>query len=626
MSKTPRSGANHSRAKRSTVGWLIPIAGLSVAAVLSVVAGAHAINKLPEEAFVKRMGVPQFSFENFTQFNEAIAEIENQEARFLTTELTLTSERGNLTLSLEALGFMPSTADTREYLSSFMADATLLEKTQVYLFGKTLELPATVDTETLKLAFAESGIEQGVKNAELTYQNGVIIDPEQIGYGVDTDALAILLRSYWEDSFKVPAEAELPLRTSEPEIRTADLEAMLSAVQQDAERTFTLEDEYSDYWEFSIAEHVSLLVPGENETVAIDEEKFIAAVELELVPEIEQDPQSVVITENEDGTYSFEGSARFGREIDKTALREMLEDALNLTDPETDETTDTLQLPLIQTEPEVTVPDSLRERGITELVGVGYSTYKSSPSNRIHNVNRGFEQFNGVLLEQGAEFSFTSLMGEIDAANGWLPELVIKGDETIPEYGGGLCQVSSTMFRAALYSGLPITMRKNHSYAVSYYAYPYGYGLDATVYDPLPDLRFINDTPADILIQGYTDGYDAYFVFYGTNDGRTVSMDGPYSYDYHSTSEVLTEYTDELAPGERQLEEYAHTGFKVDWYRTVYYPEYTEEEIAEGIYVSPYAQTVSGVRENIHTEYEARPAKYLEGKAVDESTGAEEGG
>ncbi|MEK7145729.1 MAG: VanW family protein, partial [Patescibacteria group bacterium] len=298
-----------------------------------------------------------------------------------------------------------------------------------------------------------------------------------------------------------------------------------------------------------------------------------------------------------DGRYEFEGSARFGKDLDEEKL---LSDFLAALNSEQSEVT----LVVTEVQPEITTPDSLRAKGVTELLGYGYSSFSGSPANRIYNVNRGMNQFNGTLIEPGEEFSFTGNMGPIDGEHGWLPELVIKGDETVPEYGGGLCQVSSTMFRAALYTGLPITARKNHSYAVRYYAVPFGYGLDATVYDPAPDLKFVNNTPGAILVQGYTEGSDAYFVFYGSNDGRSVKMEGPFDYNYNSVSEPAIIYTDNLEAGERELKEYAHIGFDVDWYRTIY--------DATG--------NVIGDREVIHSSYEARPPKYFEGKTEDLSS------
>lgn len=580
---------------------LVLLLSLLAVVLLSFVAGAYSVNKLPEEEFVHRIRLPQMDFTGQSTFEEAALALQVAEDSFLAKEVELTSERGNLTVSMQTLGADAQIDSAVDYLVSFNEEATLVDKMKVYFFGTTLDTNLAVDSEKLKAAFAESGIEQGVKNAEFSYDGGIIILEEQVGYGVDTGTLAAQLQTYWDIDFTVPASDELPLRTRDPEVSTEDLESLRSTVEAIALRSLTLRDEFGNTWDLAMADHVDWIIPttsaelsGTGHVWGLDEDKFITYVEIDLVPAVEEEPLPAIVTESEDGTYEFHGSARFGKEIIKEDLALAIFNALVA---EPDEAA--LDIPVTQIEPLVTVPDSLRERGITDLVGVGYSTYKTSPTNRIANVNRGFEQFNGMIIEQGAEFSFTSLMGPIDAANGWLPELVIKGDETIPEYGGGLCQVSSTMFRAALYSGLPITARKNHSYAVSYYAYPYGYGLDATVYDPNPDLKFVNDTAGDLLIQGYTDGFDAYFVFYGTYDDRTVKMEGPYSYDYHSVSSVVTQYTDELEPGVRVLEEYAHTGFKVDWYRTITYGDGTVSE-----------------RENIHSDYEARPAKYSEGTAV----------
>ncbi len=174
--------------------------------------------------------------------------------------------------------------------------------------------------------------------------------------------------------------------------------------------------------------------------------------------------------------------------------------------------------------PDITAGDPA-SLGINELIGEGTTDFTGSPKNRIHNFTRGMEQFNGLLVKPGEEFSFVEHLGEVDGEHGYLPELVIKNNETIPEFGGGICQVSSTMFRAALYSGLPITERRNHAYAVSYYK---PIGMDATVYIPKPDLKFINDTPGYILIQGKIEGTKFIFQFYGTSDGRKTEIDGPH--------------------------------------------------------------------------------------------------
>lgn len=182
-----------------------------------------------------------------------------------------------------------------------------------------------------------------------------------------------------------------------------------------------------------------------------------------------------------------------------------------------------LNLPTKVLEPEIT-STNLDKYGIEELIGRGTSNFRGSPKNRIHNINVGASKFNGVLIKPGEEFSFVKTLGPVDKSTGYLPELVIKVDKTIPEYGGGMCQVSTTCFRAALNAGLKITARTNHAYPVQYYA---PQGTDATVYIPNPDLRFMNDTPGYILMQTHIEGTQLAFDFYGTSDGRQAKLVGP---------------------------------------------------------------------------------------------------
>lgn len=139
----------------------------------------------------------------------------------------------------------------------------------------------------------------------------------------------------------------------------------------------------------------------------------------------------------------------------------------------------------------------------------------------------GASKFNGVLLKPGETFSFGKLLGEVDASTGYVPELVILGDHEEKQYGGGLCQVSSTAFRAALAAGLPITERVNHAFAISYYTWPYAApGVDATIYYPAVDFKFVNDTGHYILMQTTMSGVDLKFDFFGTKT-KTGVVRGP---------------------------------------------------------------------------------------------------
>ncbi len=129
----------------------------------------------------------------------------------------------------------------------------------------------------------------------------------------------------------------------------------------------------------------------------------------------------------------------------------------------------------------------------------------------------------------------------MEASEGFKPELVIKATGTVPELGGGLCQVSSTTFRAAMKAGLPITQRRNHSYAVQYYA---PQGTDATIYPGVIDLKFTNDTPGSILIWPYFPDKDTLvFDFYGTTDNREVVLDDPVVFDRQASGAMKAYWT-----------------------------------------------------------------------------------
>lgn len=178
-------------------------------------------------------------------------------------------------------------------------------------------------------------------------------------------------------------------------------------------------------------------------------------------------------------------------------------------------------------EPEITAKKA-DELGIKKLLGKGVSDFSGSPKNRRENIRIGAAKFHGILLKPGEEFSFNKLLGEVGPKQGYLPELVIKRNKTVPEYGGGLCQVSTTAFRAAVNSGLLITDRIQHSFPVKYYN---PQGFDAAIYPPSADLKFKNDSPEHILIQTKIEKSKLTFEFYGTSDGREAKVVGPEEYD-----------------------------------------------------------------------------------------------
>jgi len=207
--------------------------------------------------------------------------------------------------------------------------------------------------------------------------------------------------------------------------------------------------------------------------------------------------------------------------------------------------------------------------GIKELLGTGHSKFTGSPKNRIHNIKTGANAVNGTIIKPDEEFSLIATLGKIDKDSGYLPELVIKDNKTVPEYGGGLCQVGTTIFRGTVDTGLPVTARRNHSYRVSYYEPA---GTDATIYDPWPDYRFQNDTNNHILILSRMEGYDLYFDFWGTKDGRIATSTYPTIYNIVKPAPTKIIETADLGPGEKKCTEHAHNGADAYFDYKVTYP------------------------------------------------------
>lgn len=188
---------------------------------------------------------------------------------------------------------------------------------------------------------------------------------------------------------------------------------------------------------------------------------------------------------------------------------------------ETEEKTVLVQLAVDATRPETQNQD-VNNLGINEMIGRGESIYRGSIPGRIHNLSLAASRLNGILIKPGEEFSFNRAVGDISQGTGYQQAFVIKDGKTILDDGGGVCQTSTTFFRAALNAGLPIIERHQHSYRVSYYENGSKPGYDAAIYLPNVDLRIKNDTPAHILIQSKNDKQNSklVFEFYGTADGR----------------------------------------------------------------------------------------------------------
>ena len=241
-------------------------------------------------------------------------------------------------------------------------------------------------------------------------------------------------------------------------------------------------------------------------------------------------------------------------------------------------------VPLIVKEIEPTVHSgaTAEELGITELISEKVTWFYGSSDERKHNIARAASNFYGVVIAPYEEFSFNDYLGTISEDDGYTEGLIIVGGQTIKGVGGGVCQVSTTLYQTAFWAGFPIESRLEHGYWLTYYNDGEGPGMDATVYSPDEDedpafevdLRFINNTPYHLLMENYysAENEALTFKFYSTSMGRTIEKDGPYIEnvtEIPGSDQDRWEFDEDLEEGEVKQIDWATEGADVFVTRTV---------------------------------------------------------
>jgi vancomycin resistance protein YoaR len=259
--------------------------------------------------------------------------------------------------------------------------------------------------------------------------------------------------------------------------------------------------------------------------VGLDQVKISNYLE-ELESSINQDVQNARFIFNDDTRkLDLNQSAVVGRRLDvDTSLAGINQGLLD--------GQHTIQLAIITDQPAVLDDSTADQLGIHELIWAETSYFRGSSTERIQNITAAAARFHGSLVPPGATFSMSDALGDISLDNGYAEALIIYGDQTIKGIGGGVCQVSTTLFRTAFHAGFPVIERHAHAYRVSYYEQRSGggtdsnlAGLDATVFVPIVDLKFTNDTPYWLLMETYVRASSITWKFYSTSDGRTVEWE-----------------------------------------------------------------------------------------------------
>ncbi len=257
-----------------------------------------------------------------------------------------------------------------------------------------------------------------------------------------------------------------------------------------------------------------------------DKEK-ISALSESVKKELDSPPQNPVFVFEEGRVKEFK-PAKDGVSVMTDKLDALIFESLQNLEKNDTEKVYKAEVPVSKTPPEYKTED-VNNLGIKELIGIGKSKFVGSIASRVHNIALASSKFNGILVKPEEIFSFNNTLGEVSKETGYQQAYIIKEGQTVLGDGGGVCQVSTTLFRAVLNAGLPIIERQAHAYRVGYYEQDSPPGLDATVFDPSPDFKFKNDTGSHILIQTKVNTTNKTLVFeiYGTKDNRKVYISKP---------------------------------------------------------------------------------------------------
>ena len=456
------------------------------------------------------------------------------------------------TLALSELGIQP---DVDTLLDAAFAvgresdwDVNLADQFQAQLYGRSVSAALMIDDGAAQVALKRLArqIDRSPRDATVSLIGSqVVTEGSLTGRTLDVPATVSNIKKAIDHPAGPGLEAELVTHDVAPVVRDAQTAAdQLSAILSGPIRLTLSEQAWNETGKTAVG---MLLSPIQQErewtldtaaiaamvstrqaqgadgqatlSVVIDDAKLTAFLK-ELAPQIERKPRDARFNYNEKtGKLTPTVASQDGRTLDIAGTILRIKTQLASGDR---------NVPLIvQTIKPTIALEDMDKFNIHELVVAGTTSFKGSSAERVQNVVAATSQFYGIMIAPGQEFSFDQYLGDVLDANGYEPAYVIVGDHTDVGIGGGICQVSTTAFRAAFFGGFKITQRTAHGYKVGYYEPPIG--LDATVYAPLVDFRFVNDTDTYMLIQPSIDLKQSTltFNFYGTKNNRIVEMVGP---------------------------------------------------------------------------------------------------
>ncbi len=505
---------------------------------------------------------------------EIRALIEQRYAAFLRTPITITFEGRSWTPTPEQIGLSFDLDQAAEQALIAGHRGGPIERVQelwaIWQGGLDVAPRLSVDAGRLQayLTGIAAELEQPPRDAALSFAEGKVLPTAaRPGRQALADASAIdIMRSL---QTLEPHSVVLRTRTLAPALTdagmapaVADARALLASplILRRADQSWT-------WTPNKLAELLAIKTDHGTMAVEIDPDRVARAVE-----KLAQ----LVDTGSAEPRVAFRGGKLKITQPGQTGWRLKQPDAVAAITQALQQPKREIALPVQELTPQVTAK-TLPSLGIGELVGEGRSSFEGSADYRITNIKAGAARINGVLIPPGSEFSFNTQLGEVDDSNGFVKGYAVIGQRTQLEWGGGVCQDSTTVFRAAFWAGLPITERHAHPFYISWYddfSFPNesGPGLDATIYTGVSDLKFMNDTGHWLLMEATAD--EAAQVLsvrlYGTKPNRTVSVRGPEVGNVVPPPDEPVIVTDSSVPaGTVKQTDHARKGMDITVYRVI---------------------------------------------------------
>ncbi|MES2023862.1 MAG: VanW family protein [Patescibacteria group bacterium] len=462
-----------------------------------------------------------------------------------------------------------------------------IREQSVLIFGnKNFNFPATTQREAVKSLLdneISGSFETGIPAKFLSTKNDISISEEKTGEIINKEEIINILENKLSSFDSAPAIFKTTIDI--PKVTKADLEPFLDFAKSFSKNGSLVFQYQKHEWKIKgpkIANWLTIKKENGKENKINIERSMVENYLADTVAQFIDNPPQNSRFEMRNGKLVEITAGFSGNIINADKAMQDIENKISEAEININNTNNTIYLPIetIQVEPKVT-KDTIEKYKIKDLVGKIRTNFTGSTAGREHNIKIGVSAVNGVLIAPGEEFSTVSAIGPVTSKEGYVKELVIKQDKTTKEYGGGLCQVATSIFRLALNAGLPVTERQNHRFVIHYYE-P---GLDATIYGPHPDFRFVNDTGHYLLLQGRVENKEVIMELYGQKDGRSVKISKPNLYNKIPAPPTKYIQTAELPIGETKCSETPHDGVSASVLYDVNYPNgITKSKIFRSVY------------------------------------------